>query len=250
MQTLTTDQNETQEVVQLDCKIDHCDHAVFMESLKDDSVDLILTDPPYCISRKTGFSSVGKKSVKRFAVSMDFGDWDHSEINLGIFTEHAYKKIKSSGTIIVFYDLWKLTHLAEELMKAGFVQLRLIEWIKSNPVPLNSKKNYLTNSREIAVSAVKKGKPTFHGEYDNGQYKFPIPNNGSRFHPTQKPIELFRELIKKHSNINEVVVDPFLGSGTTAVAALNEGRRFMGCEINKNYVKVAKERVRNETQQE
>ena len=209
-------------------------------------VDLILTDPPYTISKKTGFQQLGKNSVERFAVSMDFGDWDHSRIDLNALAKQAYRTLRKGGTIIVFYDLWKITLLAEALSTAGFKQLRLIEWKKTNPVPLNSKRNYLTNSREIAISAVKVGKPTFNGEYDNGEYAYPIPNNGKRFHPTQKPLELFIKLIEKHSHREDFVIDPFLGSGTTALACFHTGRKFAGCDIDNDYLVTAKKRLKYE----
>ena len=231
----------------LDCLLRKSDYVRFLKSRSPESADLVLTDPPYCISRKTGFSAVGDRSVRRFAVSMDFGKWDHSEINLVHLANNAYRILRKGGTVIVFYDLWKITKLADALTVAGFVQLRLIEWLKTNPVPLNSKRNYLTNSREIAVLAVKNSNPTFNSKYDNGQYRHPIPNNGARHHPTQKPLKLFAELVAKHSKSGDLVVDPFVGSGTTAVAALQTGRKFEGCDIDREYIKIAKERVRDAT---
>ena len=135
--------------------------------------------------------------------------------------------------MICFYDLWKITTLKDYFEDADFKQIRFIEWIKTNPVPLNSKTNYLTNAREIAVVGVKGGKPTFHSEYDNGIYNYPICHDKSRFHPTQKPVALLEELITKHSNEGELVLDCFAGSASTAVAAYNKGRDFIGCELSK-----------------
>ena len=118
----------------------------------------------------------------------------------------------------------------------------MIMWEKSNPVPLNQSVNYLTNSREIAMSGVKVGKPTFNGH--SGVFRFPIPRDGGkRLHPTQKPVRLFNELVKIHSVPGDLVVDPFLGSGTTAIAALTQGRRFIGGDIEPAYVEIAKDRV-------
>lgn len=224
------------------------DFAAFLRGIPSASVDLVLTDPPYAISRKTGFANLGERGVERFAVSMDFGKWDHEEIDLGALAELSFAALRRGGTAIIFYDLWKITALAEALRHAGFKQLRLVEWLKTNPVPLNSKRNYLTNSREIAVLGVKGGKPTFHGEYDNGQYLHPIPNTrggGGRRHPTQKPLRLMEELIEKHSNAGDMVVDPFVGSGTTALACVRSGRRFAGCDIDGGYARLARERVRD-----
>jgi site-specific DNA-methyltransferase (adenine-specific) len=124
-----------------------------------------------------------------------------------------------------------------------FKQMRLIEWVKTNPPPINSNVNYLSNSREIAVLGVKKGKPTFNSSYDNGIYEYPVYGGKDRFHPTQKSLPLFEELIKKHCNEGDLVLDCFLGSGTTAIAALNTGRSFVGCELGKEYCDKAKERL-------
>jgi site-specific DNA-methyltransferase (adenine-specific) len=227
----------------LDCIIRNEDCFKYMSSLGDGSVDLVLTDPPYTISRKTGFSSVGPKGVERFAVSMEFGEWDKTQIEIDRMVAEFYRLLRKGGTAIIWYDLWKLSQLADAMRKVGFKQIRLIIWEKTNPVPLNSKINYLTNSREIAVLGVKDSKPTFHGEYDNGVYYAAIPNNGARYHPTQKPLDIFTELIQKHSNKGNVVLDCFLGSGTTAIAALSEGRRFEGCEIDESYFNIACRRV-------
>ena len=100
---------------------------------------------------------------------------------------------------------------------------------------MNSKVNYLTNCREVALIGIKGSKPTFNSKYDNGIYYYPLQGGRNRFHPTQKSIALFEELIRKHSNENDVVMDTFLGGGTTAIACSNTKRKFTGCEISKEY---------------
>lgn len=127
--------------------------------------------------------------------------------------------------------------------KHKFKQIRFIEWIKSNTVPINSKVNYLSNCREIALVGIKKSKPTFNSEYDKGIYEYPIQSGKNRFHPTQKNIKLFEELIKKHSNENDVVLDTFVGGGTTIFACKNTKRHFYGCEINKEYYDKVKQLI-------
>lgn len=230
---------------ELIASVDCLDFRDFLDRLQSNTVDLVLTDPPYSISRKTGFMSLGKQSVKRFAVSMDFGEWDHSEIDLDALAEKSFRVLRKGGTAIVFYDLWKLERLRTALESAGFSMIRLIVWEKTNPVPLNSKRTYLSNSREIAVVGVKGGKPTFNDEYHNGVYRYPIPrHNGNRIHPTQKPDKLFKELIRVHSNAGDLVVDPFLGGGTTAVAALDLKRNFAGCDLDPSYVAASLERLK------
>lgn len=209
----------------------------FLKSLDNNSISLVLIDPPYEVSKDTNFNS-GKKTGKdtdRFRVSMDFGNWDHNFNNLFEVIKECYRVLKKSGTIICFYDLWKITTLKEYFDNSKFKQIRYIEWIKTNPVPLNSKTNYLTNSREIALVGVKGSNPTFHSKYDNGIYNYPICHDKNRFHPTQKPLALIEDLIIKHSNEGDLILDCFSGSGTTAVASYNTNRNFVGCELSKEY---------------
>jgi DNA modification methylase len=223
----------------------HQDCFEFLQSIENDSIDLVLIDPPYKVSRNTNFQSGEAKGTDtdRFRVSMNFGDWDSQFTGLDIVIKEAYRVLKNSGTLICFYDLWKLTTLKDYFEAAKFKQIRFIEWVKTNPVPLNSKINYLTNSREIAVLGVKKGKPTFHSEYDNGIYNFPICHDKGRFHETQKPLALIEALITKHSNEGDTILDCFSGSGTTAIASYNLNRHFMGCEISEEYYQKSMQRL-------
>lgn len=231
--------------------INNLDARVFLKSLNDNTVDLILTDPPYIISKKTGFKSV-KQGIKRFSIDTDFGVWDnkdiieHNTLLLEVFSD-CYRVLKPSGTIIIWYDLWKIESLKNLLLLASdneFKMFRFIEWLKTNPVPINSKNLYLTNSREVAIVAVKGGKPVFNSEYHNGVFEYPIHRDGGkRIHPTQKSLILMQELIRIHSNKDALVVDPFSGSGTTILAALLEGRQGKGCELDENYCKLANSRI-------
>ena len=260
-------------------KIENKDCLEFLNATKDNSVDLILTDPPYIISRESGMNThyenvknniknnieyvktedewkkykelnhietdenkdnylkYGTIYGKKYCVKTDYGEWD-SEFTMNMLEkviELYYKKLRIGGTLIMFFDIWKISYLKEILEKYKFKQIRYIEWIKTNPQPLNSKINYLTNCREIALIGIKGGKPTFNSSYDNGIYMFPLQGGKTRFHPTQKSLKLFEELIKKHSNENDLVLDTFLGSGTTAQACINTKRRFSGCELSTEY---------------
>ena len=222
------------------------DCFVFLKSIKSNSINLVLIDPPYEVSRDTNFKSGQAKGVDvdRFRISMDFGKWDFGFQGLDNVIKEAYRVLKDTGTLICFYDIWKITTLKKYFDDAKFKQIRLIEWIKTNPVPINSKTNYLTNAREIAVVGVKKGKPTFNSQYDNGIYRYPICHDKGRFHPTQKPLALIEELIIKHSNENDIVLDCFSGSATTAVAAFNQNRNFTGCELSVDYYKKSVTRLK------
>ena len=277
--------------IDVNIDIQNCEGLEYLNAIPDNTIDLILTDPPYIISRNTGMNKhyndvkfnsnklertdeqwiqfwekyVKKNRIdeeepnileqkqkekqkknylkfgtiygKKYCVRTDFGNWDKN-FTLDVLEEFIkmfYIKLKKGGTCIIFFDLWKITDLKILLEKYKFKQIRFIEWIKTNPQPLNSKRNYLNNCREIALSCVKGGKPTFNSEYDKGIYEYPIQGGQNRFHPTQKSLPLFENLIKKHSNEGDLVVDTFLGGGTTAIACKNMNRRFKGCELSKEY---------------
>ena len=262
-------------------EIENTDGLSYLKTIENNSIDLILTDPPYLISRDSGMNthynevkSNEEKNIKfvkteedwekyklentektfndkqkenymkygsiygkKYCVKTDYGDWDKEFTieHLNAFIKEYYKKLRKGGTLIMFFDIWKITILKALFEKHKFKQIRFIEWIKTNPQPLNSRVNYLTNCREIALVGVKVGKPTFNSKYDNGIYMFPLQGGKKRFHPTQKSIALFEELIIKHSNEEDVVMDTFLGGGTTAIACKNTNRNFKGCEVSKEY---------------
>ena len=208
----------------------------------DNSIDLILTDPPYIISKESGFEKLLNKKIKtklekKYAFKSVFEwDLDFNLEKLEKFIKQFYLKLKFGGTLIIFFDLWKITILKSILIKNNFKQIRFIEWIKTNPVPVNSHINYLTNAREIALVAIKGRKPCFNSYYDKGIYEFPIEQK-NRTHPNQKNLKLFESLILKHSKKKDLILDCFLGSGTTAFACKNLKRNFIGCELKENYVK-------------
>lgn len=232
------------------------DGLSLMKQIKDKSVDLVLTDPPYIISRKSGMNDLFNspeavekaKYGKKYAIQTDYGKWD-SEFTLDAldkFVAEFYRTLRSGGSCIIFFDLWKMEALANILTKHKFSKIRMIEWIKTNPVPINSKATYLSNSREIAVSCVKGGKATFNSQYDNGIYEYPIYQGKrqiDRIHPTQKSLELFEELIRKHSNPDDVVLDPFSGAATTVIACMRTGRKCYSAEADESYYNKSKARI-------
>jgi len=277
MNTPSKDENKIISSDSIDVK--NTDGLQYLSTITDKTVDLILTDPPYIISRDSGmnthYNTVKKNEEnkvdfvktedewntykasnqidddsnkvnymkygsiygKKYCVKTDYGEWD-SKFTMDMlekFVSEYYKKLRPGGTLIMFFDIWKISQLKELFEKYKFKQIRFIEWIKTNPQPLNSNVNYLTNCREIALLAVKGGNPTFNSKYDNGIYHYPLQGGKNRFHPTQKSLKLFEALISKHSNENDVVMDTFLGAGTTAIAAKNTNRQFLGCEISTEY---------------
>lgn len=228
-------------------KIYNNDWLDVVSQIEDKSVDLVFIDPPYEISRPSGYVNNAEHQtdyIKKYGKHIiDFGEWDKGFDGLELAVKESYRILRDGGTFICFYDLWEITKLKNYMEKAKFKQLRFIEWIKTNPVPINSKLNYLTNTREIALSGVKKNKPTFNSEYDNGIYSYPIYHSKDRFHPTQKHLELYKDIIKKHSNEGDLVVDFFAGSCTTAVASIETNRDYICVELDKKYYELSVKRI-------
>lgn len=218
-----------------------------IKTIQDNSIDLVLTDPPYCISKDSNFkkNSLNKKFNN---ISIDFGDWDKTKPNLELLFKEFHRCLKSGGQVIIFYDIWKSSELKEISEKFGFKQPRVCQWVKTNPVPINSKKNYLSNSVEYFFTFVKGSKPTFNSQYDRGIYNYPICHGLERLkHPTQKPIKLISDLIKKHSEPGDLILDPFGGVGTTAAACIELNRNYVIFENNIEYFHIMESRLKNET---
>ena len=224
--------------------LQNCDYKILLKKMKKENimVDLVLTDPPYCVSRdyQLGFSNMGR-------AGMNYGEWDYN-FNHKEWIKLAAPIVKEGGSIIIFNDWKNLSYLVEALEKAGFVIKDLIRWEKSNPMPRNVKSRYVMDF-EVAIWAVKGNSKWTFNKPDNVPYLKPVvkssvvPGGKKRIHPTQKNLGTFEELIKIHSNVNDLVFDPFSGSGTTALACKNLGRNFIGSEIDKNYYEKALKRL-------
>lgn len=219
-----------------------------LPKIEDNSVNLVLIDPPYLISRESNFrksSSATKEEMKtKYNISIDFGDWDKETFDWEFLFSQFYRILKVGGTLIVFYDVWKSTELKIIAEKFKFKQPRVCSWNKTNPVPINSKLNYLSNATEYFFTFVKGGKPTFNSEYDNGVYKFPICHGKERYeHPTQKPLSLIENLILKHSNVGDLIVDTFAGTFTTAVASKKLARNWICIEKESKYFDIGLKRL-------
>ena len=221
----------------------NCDYKDLIEQLKKQKtkVDLVLTDPPYCVSRthQLGFSNMGRSG-------MNYGKWDYG-FDQKEWIDLTAPLVRDGGSFIIFNDWKNFSYLVEALVQNGFLVKDLLRWEKSNPMPRNVNSRYVADC-EMAIWAVKgKGKWTFNkGEkkpYLKPCFKTGVVLGKNRIHPTQKNLDLFEEIIKIHSNKNDLIFDPFCVSGTTAVACKVLSRRFVGAEIDKDYYDKAIKRI-------
>src|SRR3989344_2349376 len=233
-----------------------------MSKLPAGSVDLILTDPPYNAS-KGGVNLPDNKTGGAYYKVNE--EWDKFD-KYSDYLEFTKKWIKESdrvlserGTIMVCCSLHNIGEVVMSLKGLNYKPLNIITWRKPNAMP-NITKRMLTHSTEFIVWFAKGKNWTFN--YDNMKrynygkqlrdvWDFPScqgperikGNEGKSAHPTQKPLNLFRRLIEMASKEGELILDPFIGSGTTAIASEELGRKWIGIDSNENYIKIANERL-------
>lgn len=211
-------------------------------------VNLIIADPPYVISKKSQFNTM--KDRKNPRNGTDFGEWD-KEFNNRPWIKKSYEVLNNGGSLLVFNDFKKATEIIKYAQKAGFVYKDTLIWKKTNPMPRNRDRRYVPDV-EMIIWLVKPGKWTFNRQnlkYESSILSFASESGGAfkRYHPTQKPTKLIEYLIKLHSNENDLILDPFMGSGTTAISAINTKRNYIGFELEKKYFDVCEKRVKGDS---
>jgi len=209
------------------------------------SIDLILTDPPYNLSR---YSTGNIRLSWRKDINNDVADWDKVEFRPSDWVSEFKRILKPTGNIFAFcsYNLIGKWH---EVFDPEFDTFQFFVWHKTNPVPKVLRAGFL-NSCELIVCMWNKGH-TWNFSSQREMHNFieaPICMGSERvrnpFHPTQKPVRVLEHIIKIASKEGDVVFDPFMGVGSTGVAALNLGRKFIGIEIDENYFRAAERRIR------
>ena len=205
----------------------------------DMKLDALITDPPYNVSQKSNFHTMGRKGV-------DFGEWDKG-FNLTSWIEPAVNTLKNGANIIIFNDWKNMSYIKDELEKLGCLIKQMIIWQKPNPMPRNRDRLYVT-SCEFAVWATKGKGWTFNRErdtYENAIFTYPSVHSSKRIHPTEKPIGLLEEIIKIHTNENDTILDPFAGSSSICEACINTNRNYIGFELDNTYFILGQQRIDN-----
>jgi DNA modification methylase len=211
-------------------------------TITDKSIDAVITDPPYNLSKDNNFHTMG-----RFGI--DFGEWDKG-FDQELWIDLIAPKVKPGGNIVIFNNWKNFTIITDCLERNGFAVKDLIRWTKTNPMPRNTNRRFVPDY-ESAVWAAKKGaKWTFNnisGKYEKPEIIGPIVGPAERKicggHPNQKPEYVMRWIIERLTKENDLILDPFMGSGTTGAAALSINRRFMGFELEESSFNSAKTRL-------
>lgn len=217
--------------------IQHGDCLELMKSIPDKSIDLIVTDPPYLI--ETVGAGIYKQDDKQYVRELN-------QIKDG-FSEEVLDEIcrvLRKINVYFFCSQKQIIPLLDYFVKKKKCNWNLLCWHKSNPIPACGNK-YLTDTEFILFFREKGVK--IGGEFKTKFTYYVTPLNQSDKkqygHPTIKPLEIVRNLILNSSNEGDIILDPFLGSGTTAVAAVNTNRHYIGFELNKDYFDIACKRL-------
>ena len=239
------------------------DSLKIMKTIPSKSVDLIFADPPYNLQLKDTLYRPDQTTVE--AVTQD---WDkfNTYKEYDNFTEQWLKEskriLKKGGALWVIGSYHNILRVGTSIQNHGFWILNDIIWHKTNPMP-NFRGTRFTNAHETLLwcTTSREAKYTFNyqnlkelndGKQMRSDWYIPIcsgkerlrENNNQRSHPTQKPEALMYRIILSSTNKGDIILDPFLGSGTTAVVTKKLQRNFIGIEQDKEYVSLAKKRLK------
>ena len=208
-----------------------------MKDIPDGSVDLVLTDPPYEIA--TTGAGIYKQADKQYVKELNGMKDGFSEEVLDELCR-VMKKIN----IYFFCSQKQIIPLLDYFVKKKKCNWNILSWHKTNPIPACGNK-YLTDTEFILFFREKGVK--VYGSFDTKRTWYATPLNQSDKkkygHPTVKPLSILENLVVNSSQEGEVVLDCFMGSGSTGVACVNTNRNFIGIELDENYFKIAKERI-------
>ena len=201
-----------------------------LQYIPDESVDMVLTDPPYGMN----FQSDHRKTKYEKIKGDSNLDW------LDDFVNDIYRVSKPNTAHYVFCSFHHVDKFKQAIEKKFKVK-NILTWVKNNTSMGDLKGDFAPKTEFIIF--FHKGRKLINGKRDPNVLEFKRTRN--EFHPTQKPVDMTEYLIGKFSDEGDLILDPFMGSGTTGVACLNTNRRFIGMELDETYFNIAKERIEN-----
>lgn len=212
-----------------------------MKDMEDNSIDLVITDPPYEIS--TSGAGIYKQKDKKYVKELN-------EMKDGFSDEilNELCRVMKKINIYIFCSQKQIIHLLDYFVTKRGCNYNIISWHKTNPIPACGNK-YLTDTEYVLFFRERGVK--LYGSFETKRTWYSTPLNQADKkkygHPTVKPQLILNNLVLNSSQEGEVVLDCFMGSGSTGIAALNNRRKFIGIELDPQYFIIAKERIEKET---
>lgn len=217
-----------------------------IKRIPDNSIDFILTDPPYNL----GQHSTGNISLPgRSAINNDVADWDKIDFNPEEWVEDFIRILKPTGNLFIFTSYNQLGRWYN-CLDHRFDTSNFMIWHKTNPAPKIFKAGFLNSCEMIFTCWNKQHTWNFISQAEMHNFiQSPICMPPERIkepkHPAQKPVSILKKMIKIASNKDDIIFDPFMGVGSTGVAAMELDRRFIGVELDESYFLAAKKRIEN-----
>lgn len=210
-----------------------------MQSLIDDGVkvDMILTDPPYLINYHTGWRSDKTHKLAQPILN------DNNPQLIKDIVPLCYELLNDGATFYCFCSEHYIDYF-KQVIQEYFTIKNILIWVKRKGGGLGDLKGSYASCNEFIIFATK-GRHLLNGGRDpNILYYNKVPNQ-NLLHSNQKPINLLEYIIGKSTDYNDLILDCFMGSGSTGVACLNTNRQFIGIELDKDYYQIAQERCKN-----
>ena len=216
----------------------YCDDCLnIMKQIENESVDLIVTDPPYLIKYKTN-----RRKNKDHDFCSEILNDDNEQLIIDYIKE-CYRILKNNTAMYMFCNCDKVDFFKQELENAGFKIKNMIIWVKNNWTAGDLKAQF--GKQYEIIFLVNKGRKCFNGKRITDIWMFDKISGKKQLHQNQKPVDLLKQCILKHSDENDIIFDGFMGSGSTGVACIETNRKFIGVELDKKYFEIAKERIEN-----
>ena len=234
-----------------------------IKKIPDKTFDLIFADPPYNMQIGKKLKRPDDSRVNGVNDKWDqFSNFEHYDTFSKLWLKECKRVLKDNGSIWVIGTYHNIFRIGYHIQNLNFWLLNDVVWRKNNPMP-NFKGTRFTNAHETLIWASKNKKSKYTFNYQSlkclnddlqmrSDWKFPIcsgkerlKKNGKKVHSTQKPEALLHRIILATTNKGNIIFDPFLGTGTTAVVAKKLGRKYFGIEKNKKYFDAANQRINN-----
>lgn len=209
------------------------DSLELIKDIPDESIDMVLTDPPYGMN----YVSNHRKNKHKKIIGDNSLEW------LDDFVSEIYRVSKNNTAHYMFCSYHNIDIFKQAIQKKFKVK-NIITWEKNNTSMGDLKGDFAPKTEFIIF--FQKGRRFINGKRDSNVFKFSRTKN--KLHPTQKPVDLLEFMINKFSDENNTILDPFIGSGSTAIACLNTGRNYLGFELDKEYWNVSQVRIKNHKQ--
>ena len=212
------------------------DALVALRQLPNESIDCVVTDCPYLIAHRSTSLLSGILQAEAVRSGKMF---EHNDIKFSEWLPEVYRVLKKGTHCYIMINSRNIKELQQEAEKAGFVFQNLLVWNKSNSGGTPNK--YYMQKCEFILMLSKRPARNINDMGTPNLLSVPniIGKGEEGHHPTEKPIELLKVMIRNSTNVGDIVLDPFAGSGSTLVAAKQLERQYIGYEIDEKYYKLA-----------